>query len=499
MLGIFTDIISIRRKVFAEVAAIAYEDRPLSELPKSVFHILPGEEARFRQDIFKERAIVGERIRLAMGLDVRSAGVYGPITDGVEEVDVNERIYEPPLINVIPFACEACPTKTYQVTEHCRRCIGHPCQNICPVNAISIDKKKANIDQSKCIKCGRCKEVCPYSIIVMYDRPCAVSCGVNAITSDELGRAKIDHDKCVSCGNCMQACPFSAIADKSQIYQLVKALKSDNHICAIIAPAFVGQFGPMVEPAQVFEAIRRLGFDEVVEVGLGADIETIHEAQEFLDVVPSKQPYLGTSCCPAWYAMVKKMFPDQLPYISSSATPMIATAHYLKKKNPDMKIVFIGPCTAKKLEALEDKVKGYVDFVITFEELFGLFIAKDIEPSEIETDEIINDASSIGRGFAMTGGVANAVNRVAKQMDPSAVIQMETANGLHECVKMIRLAKAGKKNGMLLEGMGCEDGCIGGAGTVISVAQAKKALQKFCGEAKADLSTENELIKANHK
>ncbi|MDO4710352.1 MAG: 4Fe-4S dicluster domain-containing protein [Peptostreptococcaceae bacterium] len=495
MLGIFTDVISIRRKVFAEVASIAYEDRPLSELPKSVFNILPGEEARYRQDIFKERAIVGERIRLAMGLDVRSAGVYGPLTDGVEEIDVNERIYEAPLINVIPFACEACPTKTYEITNHCRRCIGHPCQNVCPVNAISLDKKKANIDQSKCIKCGRCKDVCPYSIIIMYDRPCAVSCGVNAIGSDELGRAKIDHEKCVSCGNCMQACPFSAIADKSQIYQLVKALRSHDNIYAIIAPAFVGQFGPMAGPAQVFEAIRRLGFKQVVEVGLGADIETIHEAQEFLDQVPHKRPYMGTSCCPAWFGMVRKMFPDQLPYISESATPMIATAHYLKKKDPDSKVVFIGPCVAKKLEALDDNVKDYVDFVITFEELFGLFIAKDIEPSEIETDEVVNDASTVGRGFAAAGGVANAVSRVAKQLDPSAVIQIESANGLHECVKMIRLAKAGKKNGMLLEGMGCEGGCIGGAGTVISMAQARKALQQFSNEAKATLSTENELIK----
>ncbi len=494
MLGIYTDIINIRRKVFAEVATIAYEDRPLSELPKSVFKILPGEEASFRNDIFKERAVVGERIRLAMGLDVRSAGVYGPITDGVEEVDVNERIYEAPLINVIPFACEACPTKTIEVTNHCRRCIAHPCQNVCPVNAITLDKKKANIDQSKCIKCGKCKEVCPYSAIILYDRPCAVSCGVNAIGSDHLGRAKIDHDKCVSCGNCMQACPFAAIADKSQIYQLIKALKSEKHIYAIIAPAFVGQFGPMASPAQVFEAIRQLGFGSVVEVGLGADIETIHEAQEFLDEVPNKRPYMGTSCCPAWAGMVKKMFPDQMPYISDSSTPMIATAQFIKKKDPEAKVCFIGPCTAKKLEALEENVKHYVDFVITFEELFGLFIAKDIEPSEIETDEVINDASTVGRNFAQSGGVAMAVSKVAKQLDPSAVIQVEGANGLHECVKMIRLAKAGKKNGMLLEGMGCEDGCIGGAGTVISVAQARKALQKFSSEAKAELSTQNEKI-----
>lgn len=495
MRGIFNDIISIRRKVFEEVATIAYEDRALSELPKSVFNILPGEEAKFRQDIFKERAVVGERIRLALGLDVRSAGVYGLINDGVDWVDVDQRIYAPPLVNVIPFACEACPTKTYSVTENCRRCIGHPCVNVCPVNAISIDKKKANIDKEKCIRCGKCKEVCPYSAIIMYDRPCAVACGVKAIGSDALGRAKIDHEKCVSCGECMQACPFAAIGDKSQIYQLVKALKKNNNMYAIVAPAFVGQFGPMASPAQVFEAIRMLGFKEVMEVSLGADIETISEAQEFLNEVPEKVPFMGTSCCPSWSMMVNKMFPELARYISDSSSPMIATAQFIKKQHPDAKVVFIGPCVAKKLEALQEKVTEYVDFVITFEELFGLFASREIEPSEIVTTEVINDASKIGRGFAAPGGVADAVKRVAKELDPSAVIQIENANGLHECVKMMKLAKAGKKNGMLLEGMACEGGCIGGAGTVISIAQAKKALAIFSDEASATLSTENKLIK----
>lgn len=494
MIGLFTDVISIRRKVFAEVASFAYEDRPLSDIPKSLYNIIPGEEASYRGDIFKERAIVGERIRLAMGLDVRSAGVYGPITDGMEEIDVNVRIYEPPLVNVIPFACEACPTKTYEVTDQCRRCLGHPCQNVCPVNAITIDKKKAVIDQEKCIKCGRCKDICPYGTIILYDRPCAVACGVKAIGSDHLGRAIIDHDKCVSCGECMQACPFSAIADKSQIYQLVKALRSDMNLYAIIAPAFVGQFGPMVTPSQVFEAVRQLGFVEVLEVGIGADIGTIHEAQEFLDEVPSKVPFMGTSCCPAWYQMVKKNFPAQARYISDSATPMIATANFIKKKDPEAKVVFIGPCVAKKLEALEENTRDYVDFVITFEELFGLFIAKDIEPSEIETNEVIDQASSVGRGFASSGGVAHAISKVAQQLDPSAVVKYETANGLHECMRLMTLAKAGKKDGMLLEGMGCTGGCIGGPGTVISIAQAQKALKNFQNEAKSELSTENEYI-----
>lgn len=117
----------------------------------------------------------------------------------------------------------------------------------------------------------------------------------------------------------------------SQIYQLVKAIKNQENMYAIVAPAFIGQFGPIATPTQIFEAIKMLGFKEVLEVGLGADIGTIHEAEEFLDEVPNKVPYMGTSCCPAWLSMVEKMFPDQARYISDTSTPMIATASVHKE------------------------------------------------------------------------------------------------------------------------------------------------------------------------
>lgn len=495
MKGLYTDIIDIRRKVFAETALFALEDRDLKELPRSVYNIIPGEEPKFRTDIFKERAIVAERMRQALGLDIRDAATFGLISDGVEHIDVDVRIYEPPLINVISFACEACPTKTYEVTSSCRRCLGHPCQNICPVNAVTIDKKQAIIDTEKCIKCGKCKDVCPYGAIIKFDRPCAESCGVNAIESDHLGRATINHEKCVSCGQCMQACPFAAIGDKSQIYQLVKALKKEDNMYAIVAPAFVGQFGPMVSPSQLFEGIKLLGFKNVVEVGLGADIGTIHEAEEFLAEVPGKRPYMGTSCCPSWKFMVEKMFPDQAQYISDTATPMIATAQFIKNQNPKAKVVFIGPCIAKKLEALGEKMSKYIDFVVTFEELMGIFVACNLELSELEALSEVEDASALGRGFASAGGVAKAVRKTAEEIDPSRVVQIESANGLQDCVKMMRLAKAGKKNGMLLEGMACPGGCIGGPGTIISIQRAQKALNEFCAEATETLPTKNLKIK----
>ncbi|WP_019228073.1 4Fe-4S dicluster domain-containing protein [Sedimentibacter sp. B4] len=490
----YVNLINIRRQVFAKIAKMAYDGTDLSELEKSSFEILPGEVALYRDSIFRERAIVDERLRLTLGLDVRKPTDYHRVTDGISEADVDETQFIEPLVNVISFACEACPTKAYNVTDNCRKCLAHPCTNVCPVNAVSIGKDRAIIDQDKCIKCGRCKETCPYSAIVKYERPCAAACGVNAIESDYLGRAKINVDRCVSCGNCIIQCPYGAISDKSQIYQLVKALKNNNHIYAIIAPSFLGQFGPLASPVQIFEGIKQLGFEDVVEVSLGADITTLREAKEFLERVPEEHPYMGTSCCNSWTIMVQKLFPDQYQYISDSASPMVETAKYIKNKDPEAKIAFIGPCISKKLEALREDVKDFVHFVITYEELMGMFVAKGIELSEIEVSKEIQDASTLGRGYAIAGGVAEAVKSTALKIDPSREINVEGASTLHECVKLMRLAKAGKKNGYLLEGMACSGGCIGGPGTIASLNRVRKAVTEFKNQSEYETPFDNDTI-----
>lgn len=493
----YVDLINIRRQVFAKIARMAYEGTDLSELEKASFEILPGEVATYRDSIFRERAIVDERLRLTMGLNARKPTEYHNVADGISEVDVDKIQFIEPLVNVITFACEACPTKAFYVTDNCRKCLAHPCTNVCPTNAVSIGKNRAIIDQDKCIKCGRCKETCPYSAIVKYERPCAAACGVNAIDSDYLGRAQINMDRCVSCGNCIVQCPYGAISDKSQIYQLIKALKTNNHMYAIIAPSFLGQFGPLASPIQIFEGIKQLGFEDVVEVSLGADITTLHEAKEFLERVPNEIPYMGTSCCNSWAIMVKKLFPDQYEYISDSASPMVETAKYIKKKDPDAKITFIGPCISKKLEALRDDVKDYVHFVITYEELMGMFVAKGIELSEIEVSKEIQDASSLGRGYAIAGGVAEAVKKTALAIDPSREINVEGASTLHECVKLMKVAKAGKKNGYLLEGMACLGGCIAGPGTIASLNRVRKAVTEFKNQAPCTSPLDNEIIDEN--
>ncbi|UHR02446.1 4Fe-4S dicluster domain-containing protein [Peptoniphilus sp. GNH] len=487
-------LVDIRRKVFAEIARIAYNDLDISELENSSYRIVPGEIAKYRDNIFRERAVVEERLRLALGLDVRELGVFKRITDGFDRVDLDTNAYEKPLINVIKFACQACPTKAYHVTSTCRRCVAHPCTNVCPVNAVSIGNKQSEIDKDKCVKCGRCAEACPYNAIIKYDRPCAEVCGVKAIGSDSQLRAEINQDKCVACGRCMEACPFGAISDKTQIYQVIKALKAGKKLYAAVAPSFVGQFGAKTSVSQIFEGLRRLGFKEVVEVAIGADITTLHEAKEYLERVPEQIPFMGTSCCFSWSLMIKNEFPELAEQISDSGSPMRYTANYIKKEDPEAVVVFIGPCTSKKLEAIDTKIKSDVDFVLTFEEVMGMFVAKNIELSQIEASEAQDNASSLGRGYPMAGGVAESVKEVAQKLQPDRDINVQGANSLSECIKMLKLAKAGRLNGYLLEGMACPGGCIAGVGTLVSVPRAKKQVETFMQSSKIQSPLENENI-----
>lgn len=476
MLDSYASIIKIRRKVFEEVARLAYEGGDYSRIEEIPYQMLRG-QAKYRESIFLERAIVAERIRLAIGLPVRSADEHEPISKGIEGAIKTERFYEPPLVNVIDFACNACPQNSYFVTDTCVGCLANPCANVCPKDAIRIVNGRSIIDQNKCIKCGRCNDVCPYGAIVHRERPCEKACGMDAIESDEYGRAKINYDKCVSCGMCIVNCPFGAIADKSQLFQVIQTIKSEYEVYAIMAPAFVGQFGPKVNLKTIDDAMSKLGFNGVYEVSIGADLCTIEEAQDFLDNVPSKLKFMGTSCCPSWSVMAKKEFPEFKDNISMALTPMVLTARLVKKEHPNCKIVFVGPCSAKKLEASRKSVRSDVDFVLTFEELMGMFIAKNVDFNTLTEKPLKNETSADGRGFAVSGGVAQAVVNVIKRIDPTKDVKVESAQGLRNCKKLLQMAKAGKYDGYLLEGMACPLGCVSGAGTIATSTKTKAMVE----------------------
>ncbi len=497
MRGVHSAVDDIRRNVFTEVARLAYEDGDLSRVDMIPYKIVPGEVAHHRHDVFLERAIVQERVRLALGMSLQPADAQSPVSAHIQEAATDQKYFEEPLVNIIPFACNACPPKQIRITDSCQGCISHPCMNVCPKDAIYLDENKhCHIDQDKCIKCGKCFNQCPYRAISKIERPCAAACGMDAIGSDELGRAKIDYDKCVSCGMCLVNCPFAAIADKSQIFQVINAMRKDEEVVACVAPAFVGQFGKDATPSKLKAAMRTLGFADVVEVAIGADLCTVEEAHDFLENVPAKQPFMGTSCCPAWSVMAKKLFPQFKDYISMALTPMVITARMVKKDRPNARICFIGPCAAKKLEANRKSVRSDVDFVLTFEELQGMFDAKDIDFTQIEGDpaDDMVEGTAMGRGFAVGGGVAAAVVEAIKHIDPDREVLIEYGDGLKECRKMLMMAKAGKRDGYLLEGMGCPGGCVAGAGTVTPVKESAVNVEKFKQQAAAASSTESPYL-----
>ena len=483
MRGIPSLITDIRKKVFTEVARMAYAGQGYECANDLPYVIVPGDRPLHREDVFLERAIAGERVRLAMGLGLRPADGRHLVTEGMDQAAIAEQYYEPPLINIIPYACHACPSHQYKVSNYCQNCLARSCEKVCPKDAITVRNHRSYIDLDKCIRCGKCAKACPYNAIVHLERPCAASCGMDAIGSDEQGRAVIDHDKCVSCGQCLVSCPFGAIADKGQIFQVIQSILQGNKVIAIVAPAFIGQFGKHSTPGKFIAAMKQLGFKRIVEVAVGADMCTLEEAKDFVEKVPSQQNYMATSCCPAWHSMIHKLYPSETSKISMTLTPMVFTARLMKKQYPGCKVVFVGPCAAKKLEAIRADIRSDVDFVLTFEELQGMFEAKGIDFETIEPMYDLNEGSAAGRGFAVSGGVAKAVaDRIAAE-HPDMEVKTARAEGLQDCRKLMLLAKAGKYNGYLLEGMACPGGCVAGAGTLLPVDLASKVVGRYQSEA----------------
>ena len=305
---------------------------------------------------------------------------------------------------------------------------------------------------------------------------------MDAIGVDENGKAVINQDKCVSCGQCLVSCPFGAIVDKGQIFQVVRSIMEGEKVIAIVAPAFIGQFGKHSTPGKFIAAMKQLGFKRIVEVAVGADMCTIEEAADFLEKVPAEQKYMATSCCPAWHSMIYKLFPSEAGNISMTLTPMVFTARLMKKKYPGCKVVFVGPCAAKKLEAIRADIRSDVDFVLTFEELQGMFEAKNIDFETIEPMYDLNEGTAAGRGFAVAGGVARAVSELIAKQEPDREVKTARAEGLRDCRKLMTLAKAGKYDGYLLEGMACPGGCVAGAGTLLPVDLAANVVGRYQNE-----------------
>ena len=455
-----TKVQYLKYKVLREVASQAWNDTLLKNLLDIPKIIVPGKTSTMRCCVYKERAILAERVKMAMGGETQNNNV----------------------IQVIDIACDECPAAGYEVTDSCRGCLAHRCEDVCKRGAISFDHNHvAHIDKSKCVECGACAKVCPFAAIVNRKRPCQISCKVKAISINEDNAASIDNEKCIQCGACVYQCPFGAITDKSFILNVVDLIKkSENNskykVYAMVAPSISSQF-TYAKLGQVITGLKKLGFFTVVEAALGADMVAHAESKEL-----SEKGFLTSSCCPAFVQYVKSAFPKLLPLVSHNLSPMATLAKYIKETDKTAKIVFIGPCTAKKAEAQLETVKPYVDAVLTFEELQALYDSRNIDITTLEED-VLNNASYFGRIFARSGGLTDAVKQGLIEQKIDFDLKPIACDGIEEC--RIALLKKNKNilDANFIEGMACTGGCIGGAGCLTHGEKNKSEVDKYGREA----------------
>ncbi len=441
-----TKVQHLKYKVLREVARHAWAGDLTEHLLDLPQQIIPGKEPTMRCCVYKERAILAERIKIAMG----SSRTGGNI------------------IEVIDIACDECPAGGYDVTELCRGCLAHRCEDVCPKKAITFDTyqsdphQRAHIDKNLCVNCGKCAQVCPYSAIMNRKRPCENACKIHAISMAEDGSAQIDRSVCTSCGACVYQCPFGAISDRSFILDVVELLKTGagnngTHVYAVVAPSISSQFA-YAKTGQVVSGMKKLGFYSVVEAALGADMVAQEEAAALAEA-----GFLTSSCCPAFVTYIETQFPSLAGKISESLSPMATISRVIKETDPGSAVVFIGPCTAKKTEFQKDTVREWVDSVITFEELQALFDSRDIELTDLPETPLDN-ASYYGRIFARSGGLTEAVSEALKESGSDFKLLPVTCDGIDACRVALLKASHGKADFNFIEGMACTGGCIGGAG-----------------------------------
>lgn len=463
-------LLKLKHEVLTKIVVLAKENKiSKEELEKIPYDMIMGDIPTYRDTVEQERDVILERVKLAAGYNPN--GKYGQELINVED--------EKQILYVIKEACDRCHTKKFQVTNACRNCVAHKCQSVCNFDAITYIDGRAYIEPDKCRECGMCKNVCPYNAIAEDMRPCKKSCPTGALNYDPNDlSAKINESKCVNCGACMSACPFGAIEDKSSIVKVVYELMNKENIYAIVAPAITGAFGLKTTYGQVKNAIKALGFKDMKEVACGADAVTVHESIEFVERMKKGDCYMTNSCCPGFLSYIEKIMPDQVERISGTVSPMVATGRYVKAKDKDAKVVFIGPCTAKKNEAIIDSIKDAVDYVLTFEELVALFDAFEVDPSSCE-DITVEDGSIFGRGFAMAGGLTAAIESYVKEKGIEVNFNSVKVSGGAEIKKTLIMAKAQKLQGNFIEGMMCEGGCINGTAKIVPVMKAKIPFTKI--------------------
>lgn len=342
--------------------------------------------------------------------------------------------------------------------------------NSCTKNCIDIDGKTI------------CQNACPFDAIIL---------------DSETLLPKINIETCVDCGKCVDVCDNYNYIDKIEFIPLLKILKDNNKVIAAVAPSIAGQFGDEVSMGQMRAALKCMGFVDMVEVAFFADMLTIKETIEFNRLINAEKDFmLSSCCCPIWVAMIKGKYKELIKYTSPSVSPMIAAGKIFKEIDPECKVVFIGPCIAKKAEARQEDLKDAIDFVLTFAELKDIFDVLNIRPEKLHEELSTQYTSKGGRIYGRIGGVTKAVKEGVNSLFPDKAhyFTSEQASGVSECMKLLEKNLIGNTSARFLEGMGCDGGCVGGPKAIISKEKGKIAVDNYGEESKVKISLDNKIM-----
>lgn len=477
------NVMIIRHELLSNLVRLWHHGKLVEGIDRVPIDMIPkyGKD-RVRCCRHKERAVLKYKMLPLLGFDMTDeTDELTPLSAYAEKAMSRREQIKENLLCVVDEACTSCVDIKYEVSNLCRGCVSQACYNACPKKCISFKRNgQSQIDHDECISCGKCHNACPYHAIVYIPVPCEESCPVKAISKDENGIEHIDESKCIYCGLCINACPFGAIFEISQVFDVLNSIQRGEQVVAIVAPAILAQYD--ADHRQVYSAIKSLGFSDVIEVAQGAMDTVSHEGAELIEKLESGQAFMTTSCCPSFYEAIDKHIPKLHDFVSDSKSPMYYTAERARAKYPDSKIVFIGPCVAKRKEVRRPGQE--VDYVMTFEELASIFVGMDIDLKTFDSFEPEVTSVREAHGFAQNGGVMYAVQSYLRNHKATAdkvdKISTEMICNLDRkmLMKLKSYAARGKADAQFVEVMACPGGCVNGPSAHNNITAGKRQLER---------------------
>lgn len=284
---------------------------------------------------------------------------------------------------------------------------------------------------------------------------CVRNCRVKAIAiRDE--QAHIIQEQCINCGHCLEVCPQNAKTFSSDLERIKGYFRKGYKTVVSIAPSYLGVM-EFNSPGQIVDALLKLGFDEIRETAEGAAIVT----NEYKKLIREKKmKNIITTCCPSMNDLVEKYYPDCTEYMAPVVSPMIAHGRYIKKiYGDDTKVIFLGPCIAKKQEAVGDeRLFGAIDAILTFEELNDWLLEEKIDIYSCDEKPFGNPDPEVNRLYPVGGGVITSV-MTDGELNGYHRVQLD---GLDNCMEMLECLKSGGIENCFIEANICDGGCIKG-------------------------------------